>query len=63
LLLQPLPRYIGVSSESPVVIVVADEDVDVPAYEQEDQVDEASVDFVGGFHSHELHASENLIQA
>jgi hypothetical protein len=62
LLFQPLPWYIGVSSQSPVVIVIADENVDVPTEEQEDKVDEASMNFIRCFHSHQFHASENLIQ-
>jgi len=62
LFLEPLPGYIGVSSQSPVVVVVAHEHIDVPADEHKDQVDEAPVHLVRCLHAHELHASENLIQ-
>ena len=54
LLLEPLARDVGVSSESPVVVIVVNEDVYVPADEQKDQVDEASVELVSRFDPHQL---------
>jgi len=52
LLLQPLSGDVRVSSQTPIVVVVSDKHVDVPKDEQENQIDEASVDLVGSFYTH-----------
>ena len=63
LLLEPLPRNVGVSSQAPVVVVVADEYVDVPADKHENQVYEATVDLVRCLHTHQFHTGEEIIEA
>ena len=63
LLLKPLPRDVGIATQPPIVIVVAHEDVNVPPNEEEDQVDETTMDFIGCLHSYELELGEHRVEA
>ena len=62
LLLEPLSGQVGISSEAPVVVVIDSEGVHVPADEEEDDVDEATVDHIGALHADQFHPSEHLVQ-
>ncbi len=63
LFLEPLSGYIRVSSQAPVVVIVANEYVDVPADEQENKIDKAAMNLVCCLNSHEFHARKDLVEA
>ena len=48
LFFEPLSRDVWVSAEAPIIVVLHAEAVDVPANEQKGQINEATVNLVGG---------------
>ena len=62
LFLKPLSRKVRVSAQPPVVVIVYREGVHIPADEEENAVDEASVEHIRTLDSHKLHAIEHSIE-
>ena len=62
LFLKPLPRKVGVSAQSPVVVIVYGKGVHIPADEEENAIDKASVKHVCTLDSQKLHAIEHSIE-
>lgn len=52
LFFKPLLRNIWISPQSPIIVIVSGEGVGIPCDEQEDNVYESSVHFVGSPHTH-----------